>query len=294
MTDLRRMLVASDFSAMASRAIDRAALIARGKGARLDLIHIATPVLLDKIRWVAEEHRAEAQQALLDASRNQLDIQAVSILERYGISCEKYVASGSLIRELINHADSLAADLIILGFCGVSLMRHFLLGSTAERLVTKAPCPMLVVKKTAEDQYRSLLVPVDFSPISIPTLLSARSIAPEAEISLLHVYEAPFEGKLHYAGVSKKTIRHYRIATRQAAMQQMWNMCKEAEIPQEKVRLLAIHGNPSHHIIAQESLRSCDLIVIGKHGENMLENLFLGSVTRHVIARSRCDVLVSV
>jgi nucleotide-binding universal stress UspA family protein len=128
-------------------------------------------------------------------------------------------------------------------------MRHFLLGSTAERLVTKAPCPLLVVKRAVDGHYRSLLVPVDFSPISLSTLSSAQSIAPDAEISLLHVYKAPFEGKLHYAGVGRETISHYRIATRQDAMQRMWSLCKEAKIAQQRIRLLAIHGDPSHRII---------------------------------------------
>ena len=50
----------------------------------------------------------------------------------------------------------------------------------------------------------------------------------------------------------------------------------------------------SDMIIEQEQECDCDLIVVGKHGESVLEELLLGSVTKHVLAESQCDVLVSV
>ena len=48
------------------------------------------------------------------------------------------------------------------------------------------------------------------------------------------------------------------------------------------------------HIIQKEQERDCDLIVMGKHGESMVEDLLLGSVTQRVLTESRGDVLVSV
>lgn len=296
MPALGRILVATDFSAMAGHAAERAALIARSTRASLDLIHIATPALFEKFRRLAQESPAiaEAEQELLDSAKSKLCKQAAIILERHGIASDIRVVSGTLVKELVGRADATGADLIVLGFCGASLMRHFLLGSTAERLVTKAPCPMLVVKNNTDREYRSVLVPVDFSPISLHLLLRARAVAAGAEISLLHVYEAPFEGKLRHAGVSKEVIRRYRIDARRDAMHRLRSLCQTAGIPEKSTRLLAIHGNPSHGIVAQETLRRYDLIVMGKQGENMFENLFVGSVTRHVMTKARCDVLICV
>lgn len=296
MPTLKHILAATDFSAMAGHATERAALIARDTRASLDLIHIATPALLEKLRRLAQDFPAlaEAEQQLLDSARRELSKQAAAILERHGIPSDTCVASGTLINELAGRADAIGAGLIVLGFCGAGLTRHFLLGSTAERLVTKAPCPVLVVKNGTDRAYRSVLVPVDFSPVSLPVLLRARAIAADAEISLLHVYEAPFEGKLHHAGVGQEALRKYRIDARRDAMHRLHSLCQAAGIPEKGVRLLAIHGNPSHSIVAQEALRRCDLIVMGKQGENMFENLFVGSVTRQVMTKSRCDVLICV
>ena len=51
-------------------------------------------------------------------------------------------------------------------------------------------------------------------------------------------------------------------------------------------------GGVSRVILAKEEELSADLIVIGKHGRSMVEEWLLGSVTRHVLAGSKCDVLV--
>jgi nucleotide-binding universal stress UspA family protein len=53
-----------------------------------------------------------------------------------------------------------------------------------------------------------------------------------------------------------------------------------------------IHGDPSQRIIAMEQEYDADLIVVGKHGTHFAEELLLGSVTKHVLAESQCDVMV--
>lgn len=173
-------------------------------------------------------------------------------------------------------------------------MRHLLLGSTAERMVSSATRPMLVVKQAAHEHYRTVLVPVDFSAASLPAIKLAQAIAPDATLVLLHVFEIPFEGKLKYAGVDDETIDYYRVATRQDALLRLQELSDAAGLGDANVRGLVLHGQPFQHIIEQEQEQDCDLIVMGKHGESMLEELLLGSVTRHVLSESQCDVLIAV
>jgi nucleotide-binding universal stress UspA family protein len=52
-------------------------------------------------------------------------------------------------------------------------------------------------------------------------------------------------------------------------------------------------GDASSLVLEQEQERDCDLIVVGRHGENALEAILIGSVTRHVLQQSQGDVLVS-
>ena len=58
-------------------------------------------------------------------------------------------------------------------------------------------------------------------------------------------------------------------------------------------RLTALAGSdPAQQIIAMEQEVDCDLIVVGKHGSHIAEELLLGSVTKHVLAEAQGDVLV--
>ncbi len=51
-------------------------------------------------------------------------------------------------------------------------------------------------------------------------------------------------------------------------------------------------GQPAASIVAAATQAGCDLIVMGTHGRNALGNLFMGSVTMHVIATSAVPVLI--
>ena len=294
MSTLTRLLAATDFSVYGNYAVTRAALIAKGSGANLDLMHVATLAPLENLRLVVAQAHPDLEQRVLEVARKELRRTGAAILERHGISSTVHVVSGSLFQELTGHADALSADLVVLGVKGIAPMRHLLLGSTAERLVGKVRCPVLVVKRLPREEYRSLLVAVDFSAASLPAVRAARTIAPEAEISLLHVFDVPFEGKLRFAGVDEDEILNYRLSARQDAMHKLEALGAEAQIPSQDVRLIVIHGSPLPNILEQEKIQGCDLIVVGKQGENMLEELVLGSITRHVMAESLCDVLVSV
>ncbi|MDQ9170713.1 universal stress protein [Oxalobacteraceae bacterium R-40] len=53
-----------------------------------------------------------------------------------------------------------------------------------------------------------------------------------------------------------------------------------------------VHGDPNQHIIAMEQEYDIDLIVVGKHGTNVTEELLLGSVTKHVLTEAQADVMV--
>lgn len=294
MANLNRLLAATDLSDPARHAVDRAARIAKETGASLDLVHVGSLAPLEKLRRFAANIPVELEQRILDAAREEVRELAATLLQHHGVSAGVRVVSGPLLSELASQADAISADLIILGAHGASLMRHLLLGSTAERMISRASRSMLVVKQTAHEQYRNMLVPVDFSPSSLSALRDARAIAPSAEIVLLHAFEVPFEGKLRFAGVDDDTIQHYRVAAKQDALQKLRALCDEAGLPPHVARMMVLHGDPSQHIVKQEQEQGCDLIAMGKHGESMLEDLLLGSVTRRVLAESQCDVLVSV
>ncbi len=66
-----------------------------------------------------------------------------------GLEVEALVREGYPATVIVEEAESLEADLVVIGTHGLSGLKHMLLGSIAERVVQKAPCPVLTVKSNA-------------------------------------------------------------------------------------------------------------------------------------------------
>jgi len=294
MNRLKRILAASDLSAPARHAAERAALVGKDTATPLDLLHVANLAPLERLQRLIGATPVDMEQRVLDAARHKLAALAADLQHRHGVAVGTHVVTGRLLEELARKSDELAADLLVCGARGESVIRHFTLGTTALRLLGTARCPVLVVKQMPHEIYRRLLVPVDFSPSSLRVIEHARSIAPRADIVLLNVFDVPFEGHLRYASVDDDTINRYRIVARQEATQKLHALRDEAGLDPYGCSVVVLHGDPTTRIIQQEQERDCDLIVMGKHGEGRLEAMLLGSVTKHVLAESQGDVLVSV
>ncbi len=293
MAELKHILAATDLSGPARHAVERAARVAAGSDAALAMIHIANLAPLDQVRQLLSSEPERLEQDLVDQLRDALRTLAATIHERFGVTPALRVATGDLLPELLNHAATLPADLLVLGARGSSFLRHILLGTTAERLLSSSRVPMLIVKQPPHEPYRQLLVPVDFSASSLRALRLARTIAPRADISVHHVVEVPFEGQLRYAGVDEAKIEHYRAIAHNQAWEKLRQLRSSAELDDARVELLVRQGDVSQRILEQEQEADCDLIVIGKHGKDAIEELLLGRVTRHVLTEAQGDILVS-
>lgn len=294
MNHLKCILAATDLSSPARHAVERAALVSQDTATPLELLHVADLTPLERLRQLMGATPADLEQRVLDAARQKLRDLAAALQQRFGVAARTHVVAGSLLAELARKADGLTPGLLVCGAKGESIIRHFAMGSMALRVLNTTRCPILVVKQPPHESYRRLLVPVDFSRSSLRAIHDARRTAPQADIVLLHTFEVPFEGCLRYASVDEDTINRYRIVAKQEATEKLFALRHEAGLSPDESSLVVIYGDPTVCIVEQEQEQDCDLIVMGKHGENLLEELLLGSVTEHVLAESQGDVLVSV
>lgn len=292
MHDLRTILAATDLSALARHAVARAALIAAESGARLSLQHVVNVGAFDALRHLLDADSKNLEQKLLDEVRGEVQTLAGEIGQRHGVSPDVHLVVGSVQREIGSHADAIDADLLVLGARGAGFVRELLVGSTTERVLRTSRRPLLVVKQMAHETYRRVLLPVDFSARSVEALKLAQAVAPQAEYVLLHAFEVPFEGKLRYAGVEESELASLRVHAKRDATAKMNELVAASGVDEHRVRRLVSHGEATMQILAQEQEQDCDLIVIGKRGVGLVEELLLGSVTKHILAQSATDVLV--
>ncbi|MDP1650089.1 MAG: universal stress protein [Rubrivivax sp.] len=292
MTALTSILAATDFSAPARHAVDRAARLAGETGARLTLMHAVSGSALAELRqWLGAGHASEQQ--LLDEARRSLEQAAADLAAARHVAVQTHLGNGPAVEQINQQADTVDADLLVLGARGSGFLRRLVLGTTAERLLRRATRPLLVVRQSAHEPYRRALVALDFSPWSASALQMARRAAPHARLVLLSAFQVPFEEKLHFAGVDTATISHYRTQSRAMATQRLYAAAHDAGLQPGHWEACVVEGDASQRIVEQEQELDCDLVVVGKHGQSAAEELLLGSVTRHVLAECSADVLVS-
>jgi nucleotide-binding universal stress UspA family protein len=293
MTPIRSIVGATDLSAAAHRAVDRAAMLARDAGASLTLLHVVdAPALAQLRRWL---DGADAERSILEDVRVRLHDLARQLASRFGIEVGERVVVGRAVDEIARVAEEQGADLVVTGTLGAGVFRNRVIGSTAERVVRKSERPVLMVRHAGPAPYRRALVAVDFSPWSERQVALARVVAPDAHIVLTHCVDVPFEGRLRNAGVKERLIERWRTAARDEAVTRLSEVGQRAGLDDGRWTALAPTGlTPWMQIVRQEQEQDCDLVVVGKHGQNAVEELLLGSTTNMVIAEGASDVLVSV
>ena len=294
MKPITRILAATDLSAPARHAVDRGFCIAADTHARYTVMHATELDALDSLSDLLGADTREIKQRLADDARETLQRLLADPAHNRGVAADARIVSGAPLKVIADEADALDADLLIVGARGEAFLRHALLGSTASRLLRKSlRRPVLVVKQPPHESYRCLLIPVDFSPASAQAIRFGRQLARTAEIVLLNAFELPYEGKLRLAGVEDAAIHGYLQTAHRERRQQLHQLAASAGLASGEYAPLVRHGEPAQLIAALEQEQACDLVIIGKHGQRLSEDLLLGRVTKHVLAEAQCDVLVT-
>lgn len=280
------VLCCSDFSANDKPLLMRAAGVAHTLGAELTLMHSVDPVrVLPKVSETADFDQIKnyLREALLDLVKAvQGDASNARILIELGHPAK-------VIPEL---ADRLDARLIVLGARGNSALDPGSMGANVSRIIRQTVRDVLIVKNTAGSGYSRVLVPLDFSFSSSRSLRAAVDLAPEAHFFLLHTCEIAYEGLLHRAGASREEIVENRLREQAEATAALEALARDVNLAKPQFTIIVNHGHPSAKIRSIENDFSCDLVVVGKHGQSMVKEYLLGSIAMTLLAEARSDVLV--
>ena len=136
-----KILHANDGSDPAFRALALALEIAQQNAAALHIVCVEeVPYIPEYIEEVREEARTAGRRfhGVLQKAR--------SLAQQHRIEIETHVQAGHPVRTIVDLANELGADLLVIGATGHSQLYERMIGSRADRLVHLAPCPVLVVK----------------------------------------------------------------------------------------------------------------------------------------------------
>jgi universal stress protein A len=144
---IARILVPVDFSAHSDRALRYATSLASRLGATVELLHVVEDPFVSGA-WSSEIHVPNLPELLenqIAAARGRLaELKAVA-----GARVGTTVLSGQPAHTIIAHATAGGFDLIVMGTHGRTGLSHVFMGSVAERVVRRAPCPVLTLREAA-------------------------------------------------------------------------------------------------------------------------------------------------
>jgi nucleotide-binding universal stress UspA family protein len=282
------IVLASDFSERSENAEQRILQLAQQGVNELHLLHVLSGSLLEELKHLIS---SGMDQRLREVAAQRLSEQAARFAGIPGLKVEYQIEVGRPHAVVIEHAKE-TDSMIVIGAHGGHAVRDWVQGSMVERVLNMTGQPLLVVKQPAQKPYQHVLVPVDFSLSSAAAVQAAISIAPQAQITLLNVFEIPFENKLRFAGISDAELESYRLSSKQQVERDMSAFIRELPDLAVKPQVSIEYGYAPEVILEQADQLSCDLIVMGRYGKSSMEQLLLGSVTEYVTTTCDCDVMV--
>jgi nucleotide-binding universal stress UspA family protein len=295
MIDIKRILCPIDYSEFSRHALDYAIAVAQWYKASVTALYVlpqvsslipaGTPGLYPPFVFTTED---------LQQFRAYLDAFVAQSGDK--VKVETLVAEGTAAGEITRVARELPADLLVMGTHGRSGFDRLMLGSVTEKMLRKAPCPVLTVPSQVAAvpagpiQFTRILCPVDFSPSSLKALAFAESLAEEADAHLrvMHVLEpaSVFE-PVAMGGGGAPPVNPNASA---AALERLRGaITKDARIYSQVTETVTV-GKAYREILREAAELRSDLIVVGAHGGRVGSGAF-GSTTNHVVREADCPVL---
>ncbi len=286
----RSILVASDLTEGCDAVIRAAARLAEHADAELHVVHVYE---LPALPHHDERRYGTAYHNRIHELRRELTKQIRRALpEGTGVASGK-VVSGRTAPEILNCAESLSADLIVLGPHRPRAVGDRFLGSTADAIIRMAEVPCLIIRDELALPLRRVTVPIDLSEpargaLDLALAWCASSAAVHGDNSRVH---------LRVAHVLSDVGDHD-----QSSMVRIGDeLHREVEEAVERLRRPAdveIHeqvvggGTPAEEILRIADSGRTDLLVLGTRGHGTLKRAWLGSVSSEVARRATCPVLL--
>lgn len=292
---MKRILVSTDFSETASAAFRPAVELARATGASLSVLYVVDRLTYNTGYPYLDLSAYQTRIETLAAQSLETTIERLRSLG--GGQVEGRYVVGTPHVEILRESRRVPTEVLVIATHGLSGFRRFVLGSTTERVVRKAKCPVLAVNAARHDapfSPRRVLFPTDLSATAAEALPYAADLAASlgADLELLHVFEDPGRVPVLGPGYLMPTADEVQ-SYRNDCIERLVQAAAGASRGERRATWRVVEDEPiAEAIVGYAKTAGFDMIVTPSHGRRGLEHMFLGSVAERVIRFSEVPVLV--
>jgi nucleotide-binding universal stress UspA family protein len=287
-----KVLLALDLSTGSHIAVQEVMTRPWPSGTSVDVIGVADTEKLPFAPTVAEEIVAHTEKAMGEAAEK---------LRSVGMVADPRVVSGDPRRIILDYAQEIGADLIVVGAHSSGTIVGFLLGSVAQAVLRLAPCSVEVARHTnraaGHHPGMKVLLAVDESDYSVAAAASvaARPWPAESEIRVISVVDLStsfLRSAFEPAFVDPQGMEELRAHAVQKAENAIMSARKTLSDAGLKTSeyLSVLLEDPKKAILDEAHEWGADLIVVGSHGRRGFQHFLLGSVSEAVAMHAHCSV----
>lgn len=274
MTGYKTILVTYDFSDSANKALKEASFLAGEFGATLHIVHVIEDEALELLASsTLERMRAQITSDMtfkLSEFKSQQPLQI-------------HVETGTIHKTVITLALRLNVDLIVTGSHSRSKLGYAFLGSTADKIASFSPVPVLVMHGKGLRQGLTSMIPLESSSDAKLLVHQTKPLAGAHKLNfkLLHALDA----REYYDPKSDEILN--------ARLDEAKNWLSQVSSSEKlNATSLVTVGAPSQDIIEQSQSSHTSLVAILTHGRKGVKESLLGSTAKAVCRYACCPVLV--
>jgi nucleotide-binding universal stress UspA family protein len=284
------ILVPTDGSEGAEGAAGHALALASAFGSRVVALSVVDDRAFSARLADIDPAVGETRDALARGAREAAE--AVATLAGDDRSVRTAVETGTPHETIVDYADRIDADLVVMGTHGRTGLDRLLLGSVAERVIRTSDVPVLAARAAPADDagYGAVLIPTDGSEAARAAIDHGIAVAEryDATVHALSVVDVGALAGASGIGMSVPDVVDDLQADAEAAVEPVVNRCDRAGLD---VRTRVERGTPHRSIREYVDAEGIDLVTMGTHGRTGFDRFVLGSVTDRVLRTCSAPVL---
>lgn len=283
---MKNILLATDLAAETNRAFERAIQLASESGAKLHILHVCPLYLFNKKEQniSLKKDTKNTIKKFLESNKKVKNLKpSITVVE----SAEPFL-------EIINLAEKVTADLIVMGMHGKAKLIDMFVGTTIERVIRKGVKPVLMVKDKVLGNYTDVMVGTDFSAGSKQAFHVAIELFPKSNFHLVHSYSFPdtsigdkiaqYSGQL-IADMEKEKLEKF--------VKENKKELKKYGIKSQKFHFWTVEEPAYATLVSSVGKVKPDLIAIGTSSHPSFMPSKIGGTAKDILVQPPCDVLIA-